>query len=107
MGTMVRNTIKETSPGSGTFRASMDFGDMRELQELDGSGDPVTITSCSVNISPSGPTVTTPATLENNYTVSTVISGTATSGATYTVTFVATLSTGQVLPPRSGDWIVG
>lgn len=101
MGAMVRNTIKEASPGSGNFRAAMDFGDMKELH-----ADGVSIDSCAVTISPSGPTVTSPATLETDYSVSTVISGTATSGLTYSVSFTATLSTGQVLPPRIGDWLV-
>ncbi len=106
MGKMVRNTIKEASPGSGTFRAMLDLGDLKELHVLDEDDDPVVIESCTVAISPSGPTVTSPATVENAYTVSTIISGTATSGNTYSVTFVATLSTGQVLPPRVADWIV-
>lgn len=106
MAKLVRNVIKESSPGAGTFRARMDFGDLRELHELDGSNEPVVIESCTVSISPAGPTVTSPATLETDYAVSTVISGNAISGDTYSVTFTATLSTGQTLPPRVGDWIV-
>lgn len=103
---MVRNPISEAAPGAGAFRPVMDFGDMKELHELDGDDEPVVIESCTVSISPvTNPTatVTSPATLESDYRVSTLISG-GLAGTEYTVTFVATLSTGQVLPPRAATW---
>lgn len=97
MGTLVRNELTESVPGGGTVRLAIDFGDLPELQ------DPaVSITSCTVTIGPvTAPvaTVTSPATIDKRYRVSTVVSG-GLAGTAYTLTFTPTLTGGQILPPR-------
>lgn len=84
MGALVRNTIEKTA--GDAVRYFMDFGDAPEIE----AG--AEISSCTVSVSPSGPTVVSPATVNTaGYLASTKISG-GTAGTDYEVLFTATLN---------------
>jgi hypothetical protein len=84
VGTLVRNEI--TKAPADELRLSMDFGDLPEIA----AG--AAVTSCDVSVSPSGPVVQTPATINTTgYLASTKVTG-GTDGTDYLVTFLATLN---------------
>jgi hypothetical protein len=83
-GALVRNAL--TKSAGDALTAWMDYGDFPEI--IAGA----VISSCTVVVSPSGPTVTTPGTVNApGYAAATKISG-GTAGNAYLVTFVATLN---------------